>query len=204
MPVVSSAVDENSGRLTRELNFVDRALLDIFYEIEMPEGLRLELIEGEMVVTGPAEGDHEDILDTLVWQIHRCSGTRMSWSGAKGLILPDGEGPPNHVIPDGVLAPRELRPFRGAGPWMHPDEVTMVVEVISSGQKEDRKRRRRCYAKAELPHFLVIDQPKRRAVLFSNPDGEWGEYKESMRVAFGSCLKLPEPFGFALDTAEFE
>lgn len=182
-----------------------QVLLDGFLALDTPEGFRAELIEGEIVVSPPPMGDHEDILDSLIWQIGQRSAVRMSWSGTKGLVLRrGGKCPKNHVIPDGVLAPRELRLFRGAGHWMPPDEVTMVVEVTSSRADLDRKAKRHCYAKAGVPKYLLIDQQNRTVTLFSAPDEQAEDYMEDLRVLFGKPLDLPEPFGFSLDTAEFE
>jgi hypothetical protein len=120
-------------------------LLPDFLALETPEGYRAELINGEIVVTSPPDGNHEDITSTLVAQVLRSSATAMDFSGVKGLVLPIVAGSAgNHVIPDTTFAPREERLFRGAAPWMEPHGVAMVSEVTSSRpglRRQDRSAR---------------------------------------------------------------
>ncbi|CAO0833579.1 Putative restriction endonuclease domain-containing protein OS=Streptomyces microflavus OX=1919 GN=Smic_20670 PE=4 SV=1 [Streptomyces microflavus] len=53
-----------------------------------------ELIEGEIVVTPPPDGDHEDYIGLIVDQVARRARTRMQFSGNKGLKLRSGGGCP--------------------------------------------------------------------------------------------------------------
>lgn len=67
------------------------------------------MIEGEIVVTPPPDGDHEDCIGLIVNQVIRRSRTEMQFSGNKGLKLQSGNGrPTDHVIPDGTFAPMRL------------------------------------------------------------------------------------------------
>ncbi|MFD5321243.1 Uma2 family endonuclease [Streptomyces sp. NPDC127098] len=178
-------------------------LLEVFLGLDTPDGYRAELIEGEIAVSPPPSGDHEDLIDLIVDEIRRRSRTRMQCSGHKGLAVPRSDGlfPPNHLIPDVTVAPRDLRLFRGAPSWMEPDGVAMVVEVTSGRAGLDRIDKRYAYAQGGIPLYLLVDRDQESVSLFSEPLRD--DYKEVASAPFGEVLPLPEPFGFELDTADF-
>ncbi|MCH5676206.1 Uma2 family endonuclease [Streptomyces gilvus] len=177
-------------------------LLAIFLSLDTPEGFRAELIEGEIVVTPPRDGDHEDYIGLIVNQVIRRSRTDMQFSGNKGLKLRSGGGcPKDHVIPDGTFAPTQLRLFRGADSWMPCEGVSMVLEVTSTKPRADREAKRRCYARAALPLYLLIDREASSVTLFSDPEKD--DYREQCTRPLGKPLTLPEPFAFDLETADF-
>ncbi|MCX5523698.1 Uma2 family endonuclease [Streptomyces bobili] len=180
----------------------EEVLLEGFLALDTPEGFRAELVEGEIVVTPPPDGDHEDYIGLFVTQVIRKSRTDMQFSGNKGLKLGKAEGcPRDHVIPDGTFAPAVLRLYRGAAPWMPCQGVVMVLEVTSTKPKADREVKRRCYARAGIPHYLLVDRETSEVTLLSNPGQD--DYRKRFTVPFGKHLTLPEPFAFDLDTADF-
>ncbi|MBJ6628519.1 Uma2 family endonuclease [Streptomyces sp. I4(2020)] len=177
-------------------------MLEGFLALHPPEGFRAELIDGEIVLTPPPDGDHEDALARIVTQVIRRSRTDMDFSGNKGLKLKSGGAcPKNHVIPDGTFAPTELRLYRGADPWMPCDGVAMVVEVTSTKPQADREAKRRCYALGGIPLYLLVDRETSSITLFGDPEGD--EYREHRTRPLGKPLTLPGPFAFDLDTADF-
>jgi Uma2 family endonuclease len=180
----------------------EEILLEGFLALDAPEGFRAELIEGEIVVTPPPDGDHEDYIGLIVSQVIRRSQTDMQFSGNKGLKLKKADGcPKDHVIPDGTFAPEELRLYRGADPWMPCDGVAMVLEVTSSKPRADREVKRRCYARAGIPLYLLVDRGASSVTLFSDPEND--DYGRLCTLALGKRLTLPEPFAFDLDTSDF-
>ncbi len=177
-------------------------LLEGFLALDTPEGFRAELIEGEIVVTPPPDGDHEDYIGLIVDQVARRARTRMQFSGNKGLKLRSGGGcPKNHAIPDGTFAPLELRLFRGAESWMVPEGVALVVEVTSTKPQADREAKRRCYARGGIPLYLLIDRDDSSVTLFSDPEND--DYRQLLTIPYGKPLPLPEPFAFDLETSDF-
>ncbi|MFV0136297.1 Uma2 family endonuclease [Streptomyces sp. HMX87] len=188
--------------MAHESRTQEEVLLEGFLALDTPEGFRAELIEGEIVVTPPPDGDHEDCIALIVNQVIRRSQTDMQFSGNKGLKLRSGGGcPKDHVIPDGTFAPRELRLYRGADPWMPCEGVAMVLEVTSTKPRADREAKRRCYARGGVPLYLLVDREETSVTLFRTPEKD--DYREHCTRPFGKPLALPEPFGFDLDTADF-
>jgi len=182
----------------------DELLLEGFFVLDTPEGYRAEFIEGEIVVSPPPDGDHEGHLSRINRQMARHSKVPMDTSGHKGLeLVRGGRCTKNYLIPDAVFAPLELDLFWGAPSWMSPAGVELVVEVTSSKPDRDRGVKRHCYAKADVPLFLLIDRSKKTVTLFSEPDPGAEDYKADVRVAFGTPIELPPPFAFTLRTDEF-
>ncbi|MFK0115726.1 Uma2 family endonuclease [Streptomyces sp. NPDC090994] len=190
-----------TGRAHEPLTQAD-VLLEGFLALDTPEGFRAELIEGEIVVTPPPDGDHEDYIGLIVSQVIRQSATDMQFSGNKGLKLSSGGAcPKNHVLPDGTFAPTRLRLYRGAASWMPCEGVAMVLEVTSTKPQADREAKRRCYARGGIPLYLLVDRETSSVTLFSDP--EENDYREHCTRPLGKPLTLPAPFAFDLDTADF-
>lgn len=169
-------------------------ILDAFEELGVPEGYRAELIEGEIVVSPPGDGEHDDIVIDIGEQIRANASVRLFTRGNKGLAV--GK---DRLIPDGTVAPPYH--FRPHGSWAPVEGVEMVIEVTSGRGARDRQQKRQAYAKADIPLYLLIDRMAREAVLFSTSAD--GEYHAQLRQPFGKGLDLPAPFSFTLDTAEF-
>ncbi|MEU0219015.1 Uma2 family endonuclease [Streptomyces sp. NPDC006265] len=176
-------------------------LLEGFLALDTPEGFRAELIEGEIVVTPPPDGDHEKYISRIVRQVIRQSRTDMDFSGNKGLkVRSGGACPKNHLVPHVTFGPIERDLFGGVGSWMPCDGVAMVMEVTSTKPQADREAKRRCYARAGIPLYLLVDRDTAQVTVFSEPKDD--DYREHCARPFGKPIALPEPFAFDLDTAD--
>ncbi|MDG5801561.1 Uma2 family endonuclease [Streptomyces ossamyceticus] len=165
-----------------------------------PKGWRVELIEGEICVTPPANGEHEEIVSELADQVTERRGDRSlrNYTGI-GLDVPGASGT-GHVVPDLVIAPKGS--FSDREEWHDPSPVLLVAEVTSDGTAErDREKKIHGYARAGIPLYLLIDREAGEAVVHSEPSAD--EYAKSSRCKLGLTVALPAPLGFELDTAEF-
>ncbi|MGW9492988.1 Uma2 family endonuclease [Streptomyces prasinus] len=180
----------------------EKLLLDWFVVLDPPEGFRAELVEGELVLTPLPDGSHAHCLDRIMSQMYTRSRSAMDFSGNKGLKLGSAAAcPQDHVIPDGTLAPKTLRLYRGADPWMPCEGVVMVVEVTWANPEIDRETKPRCYARGGIPLYLLVDRETSSITLFSDPERD--DYREQCTRPLGKPLSLPAPFAFDLDTADF-
>jgi Uma2 family endonuclease len=186
--------------MTREPEAQTNLLLRDFLSLETPEGYRAELVDGEIIVTPPPGGNHERCIARIMKQLHTRSSVAMECSAQKGLIVPGAAGQ-NMVIPDITVVPEKLDLFHDAPSWMPTAGVAMVVEITSSSPDRDRNPKRRSYAAARIPLYLLVDRQERRVILFSEPARD--EYVSTSSVPLGDSLKLPEPFSFTLETDSF-
>lgn len=165
-----------------------------------PEGWRVELIEGEIHVAPPANGEHEEIVTEVVHQVakgHPNASLRV-YTGL-GLAVPDASVT-GKVIPDLVIAPKGS--FQDGEHYHDPSAVLLVGEVTSySTAENDHTRKLRGYARAGIPLYLLIDRKARQATVFAQPSED--RYTWQQTVSVEQKLSLPEPLAFDLDTSEF-
>lgn len=163
-----------------------------------PEGWRVELVEGEIYVVPPANGEHEEIVSELSGQVRdhdrglgRYTGIGLNVAGASGT---------GHVIPDLVIAPKGS--FHDEEEWHAPSGVLLVAEVTSDSTAfRDREQKIRGYARAGIPIYLLIDRGEGEVLVYSEPSGD--DYTKGPKYKLGLAVPLPAPLGFELDTAEF-
>jgi Uma2 family endonuclease len=165
------------------------------------KGWRVELIEGDIHVVPPANGEHEEFVSETVDQIvsGRADRSVRVYTGL-GLIFRTDETSGDRLIPDLVVAPKGS--FADDLEYHDPDPVLMVGEVTSKSTRDaDLKKKLRSYARAEIPVYLLIDRTENTVTVYSEPSR--GTYEQRRTVPVGKVLPLPEPLGFDLDTGEF-
>ena len=107
------------------------------------------------------------------------------------------------MIPDLTFVhAKTLDLFLDALPWMPSSGVAMVVEVTSSSPDRDRKTKRRAYAAAQVPLYLLIDREDRQVTLFDDPLDATTTPPGSRRRS-AAASELPPPFAFTLETDGF-
>ncbi|MFJ9840560.1 Uma2 family endonuclease [Kitasatospora sp. NPDC101155] len=179
MPAVEHPLDQDS-------------VLQAFLELDTPPGFKAELIEGEIVVTPPPDGPHEGAFSKLAKQFFRNAAIELDIAGNKGLITPKGR-----FIPDGTVVPEDH--FDHLDSWAPAEGVLLVFEITSTNPHKDREPKRKGYAAAGIPCYLLIDRSEGKVTLFTEPEN--GDYRTLAQTDFGKPVDLPAPFSFTLDTA---
>ncbi|WBO65028.1 Uma2 family endonuclease [Streptomyces camelliae] len=190
--------DADGGEPTYEGASVEQ-VFELF-SATAPRGWRVELIEGEICVTPPANGEHEEIVSEVIDQVaeRRHDRSLRNYTGI-GLNVP-GSSDTGHVEPDLVIAAKGT--FDDHEEWHDPAGVLLVAEVTSKSTGDrDRHKKIHGYARAGIPVYLLIDREEAEVIVYSEPSGD--DYAKSPKYKLGQTVPLPAPLGFDLDTAEF-
>ncbi|MGW7437400.1 Uma2 family endonuclease [Streptomyces sp. NPDC054849] len=163
---------------------------------ELP-GHRVEILQGRLTVTPPADGAHAE---SLTWLIEELSAAGARQAGLKylqgiGLWLPSGPG--DFAVPDLSLVEADYRDAHVEKNCFAPHAFRMVLEVTSSNWSDDLGTKVDCYAQAGVPVYLVADRRHDEAVLFTDPRA--GAYRSRKPFKRGMSIPLPESTGITLE-----
>jgi len=168
---------------------IPQSLEAVLDELKLPLGYKAELIEGEISVTPPPNGEHEGFFARLNREFNR-KGDRLV-SGGTGLITPLGR-----FIPDLTVVSPEYFYTDPQERWRQTKGIELVVEITSSNPSNDRDAKRRGYAAASIPLYLLVDRKDKQTILFSKP--QRGDYRVREPRPISEPIPLPAPFDFTL------
>ncbi|MER6120215.1 Uma2 family endonuclease [Streptomyces sp. NPDC001743] len=180
-------------------------LLRTWQELDVPEGWRAEIDEGQIVLVPPPHAHHNGIAAKVQRRLYANLPDELEIYQTLGVHVAPLD---KLYVPDLVVMPAEL--IDAADPEtsdpVDASEALLIVEITSKGNaREDRTKKYRAYARAGVPMYLLIDRFDTRgpmATLFTEPN-EDGTYKRSDPVPFGKPLVLPAPFDVTLSTDAF-
>lgn len=175
----------------------ERGMTKYFEELEPPEGVRVELLRGEIVMMASPDLVHNMIVEDVLDQIPRKRWSRLQ---TQDIDIPDEASEP---VPDLVVLERAARPASGS--LLPSSLVTMVVEVVSrTSIQRDSEIKRSIYAAGKVPVYLIVDPIMAQCVLLTRPVGrrDDADYQRQQVTKFGAPLPLEE-LGLELDTTEF-
>jgi Uma2 family endonuclease len=175
----------------------ERGMTRFFEEFEPPEGIKVELLRGEIVMMVAPDLVHNRIVEEVQDQIPRRRWERLQTTDVH--IINEASEP----IPDLVVIQRGVAP--DSGRLLASQLITLVVEVVSKTSVDrDYGVKRSVYAAGEIPAYLIIDPIMAHCVLLTEPIGEGDEadYRAQRITKFGASLPL-ESLGIELDTTEF-
>ncbi|AOW86901.1 Uma2 family endonuclease [Streptomyces olivaceus] len=181
-----------------EMTAVDeRGMTRYFEELEPPEGVRVELLRGEIVMMASPDLVHNMIVEDVLDQIPRKRWSRLQTQDVD--IVDEASEP----VPDLVVLRRDALP--GSGRLLPSGLMTLVVEVVSKTSViRDYTIKRSIYAAGRVPAYLIVDPIMAQCVLFTVPTGDRddADYQGQLTVKFGDPLPL-DILGIELDTTDF-
>jgi putative restriction endonuclease len=163
----------------------------------VPQGYRVEIIEGNIIVSPARRGWEALNVNTLQRELRPALRDGLTDAEMVGLELPETR---QRYVPDVVVVPRYLL---DAGDRLLPaSSAVLVAEVTAPGRAEiNRVRKLHGYLIAAVPNYLLVDRADSTVSLFTDPDG--AVYRRHLQVPFGEIIDLPAPFDGALDTGRF-
>jgi Uma2 family endonuclease len=183
-----------------------RPLLTVAEYAALPEdgdGVRHELVEGNLVMSPRPIGVHQHCIHELLYQLRGQVPAHLL--GVAEVDIDLGLAPPTQPgfvrVPDLVVVPREaLDRQRRQGGLFDATEVALVVEVISAGSRRlDTIVKRDEYADSGIPHYWVVDLGEagdRVTLTAHHLAGEFG-YADAGPVA--GVFTATEPFPVRID-----
>ncbi|MCF3132851.1 Uma2 family endonuclease [Streptomyces olivochromogenes] len=177
----------------------ESTLDEMFERLEkmpVPEGYKVEIVEGTVYMT-PQRDTHWEIILDIVEQLR----TKYSRKRVKSDVRIDYPGHLNGFATD-VTVMAEDAAKTEAGRWRHED-VEFVAEVISKGTAaNDYGPKKTAYGTAEVPVYVIADPYQRRCHIYTQP--KEGDYEIETTVPFGSDVDLTNTVvGLTLKTDEF-
>jgi Uma2 family endonuclease len=152
---------------------------------------RVELHDGVMLVVPSPTYDHQDVAGLLWLWLRRHAPRDFRASQATGVAL----SVDTTYEPDVLLVDADID---GARHYAKPDQVTLVVEVVSPGtKKRDRMEKPVEYAAAGIPHFWRIEQDPLHVFAYDLVDGQYQLVADS-----DTELVLTKPFEIRLPIAD--
>lgn len=171
----------------------DEILWETWKAMELPEGYRAEIIEGAIEVSPTGRRRHLVLINRLrrALDAHLAESDYTAYQD--GNVIHRRKA----WIPDVFIAPEDLDEI--------PDEedlgvdaagVPMVVEVVSPGRRNierDRVRKRREYARAGIPVYVIVDDfDEGGAVLvLTKPNRKKADHEDEHRVLYGTDAVVP-------------
>jgi Uma2 family endonuclease len=168
----------------------------LWQSLELP-GYRVELIGGQIVVSPTASRGHSNVVTELIDQL--ADVKRRRWERHTNLTV-HIPATRERLIPDLAIVPRDAPGF-DENELLAPG-VLLAAEVVSPhSRREDRDVKPLAYARSGILLYLLIDKltDPPGITVFSQPGADG--YTRRQTAAAGQPLRLPEPFGIALDTA---
>ncbi len=144
------------------------------------EGMKVELIDGELERMNPPMGGHAAAQVNVVFHLAQAVGVALVL-GETGLVIDDS----TVVACDAALLRQPIAENR----FLTPDDVLLVVEIAQTTQSRDMGLKRMLYAQANIPSYWVIDGVRRVVHVYADPVE--GDYSSVHTVRFGAPLAVP-------------
>ncbi|MFI1029656.1 Uma2 family endonuclease [Streptomyces sp. NPDC020951] len=173
---------------------LDEVVWQAWEAMDLPEGYRAEIIEGAIEVSPTGRLSHARIVNRLRDALARYleKGEYAAYQDTNVIFRR------KVWIPDVLVAPEDLDPYADEdGLGVDAAAVRLVVEVASPGkrnQDRDHVRKRREYARAGIPVYILVDDydDQGAVTLFAGPQPDKADWEDVHRVPYGTDVTVPK------------
>jgi Uma2 family endonuclease len=153
-----------------------------YFAMGEAEGLRVELIDGMLIVQSQPDSRHQKIAARLTRELERLLPDHLEALSSVNVRL----GPDRVVGPD-VVVTRDL-----SEPKFHEaTSVLLVIEVVSpSSRRRDRVDKPSLYAEAKIPWYLIVEREQKLELTLLRRRGM--AYTKHAAAGEGDVLDLPD------------
>ncbi|GAB2957668.1 hypothetical protein GCM10023080_016540 [Streptomyces pseudoechinosporeus] len=184
---------------------LDEVVWQAWKAMELPEGYRAEIIEGAIEVSPTGRYSHGNVINLLRDEL--VLFLRDGDFVARNDINVFHEG--SALVPDLFIVPRDTdRYVTSDGLGVTAAAVRLVLEVVSPDKRcreRDRVKKRREYARAGIPVYVIIDDydTQGTVTVLTEPQPEKADWVGVHRVPYGTEVTIPEgpAKGFVIDAA---
>lgn len=184
---------------------LDEALWEVWKAIDVPEGFRVEIIEGSIEMSPTGRLRHGILIGRMLESLLRHLQDS-AWTARNDINVIHGF---KSYVPDLFICPRALDEIaHPSGLGVLAEGVAFVAEVVSPGhgdRQRDRIRKRRAYARAGIPVYVLVDDYDEdgTVTVLSEPDSKHADYRNSRRYSYGTDVLITEgpAKGFVVDDA---
>ncbi|MPY45625.1 Uma2 family endonuclease [Streptomyces phyllanthi] len=186
-------MSEAQAELSNEPD-LDEVLWQAWKAMELPEGYRAEIIEGAIEVSPTGRLTHAQITNRVRRALDRFLDGGEHACHQDTNVIHKRKG----WIPDAFVAPEDLEPHADEeGLGVKASAILLVVEVVSPGkrnQDRDRVAKRREYARAGIPVYVIIDDydGQGAVTLLTGPRPDKADWEDIHRVPYGTEVTIPE------------
>jgi Uma2 family endonuclease len=171
---------------------------EVAHDMEVPDGWRVEIIEGVMIVSPMPSSKHGTAIRRVEQQLAQQLPDGCDYRQNLGVEKEPGSD--DYAIPDLFVAPEAV--FDADVTMVSPEELLLAVEVVSpSSMAVDRTMKVAQYAKSRIPLYLIVDPFRQELVLHSDPVD--GAYQGRHRFEWGAKVVLPDPLPAVIDSSVF-
>ncbi|MFG2944992.1 Uma2 family endonuclease [Streptomyces adustus] len=156
-------------------------------------GYRVEIIEGQILVSPPPDGPHAVALTDLMVPFISAGLHGIDTRVVQGIGLWLPTGTEDYAIPDLSLVDADFRDHLVENNCYDPVCFRLVLEVTSSNWKTDLRHKVRAYAGAKIPVYVIVDRKHQRLHVLTDPAGD--DYENHRPYSPGEVVTLPAAIG---------
>lgn len=172
---------------------LDDVLWQAWRAMELPEGYHAEIVEGFIEVSPTGRLSHSRVANRLRRTLDRFLERSEFAAFQDTKVVHERRA----WAPDVLVAPEDIDEHGSEdGLGIDVAAVRLIVEVVSPGSDgitRDRTRKRRAYARAGVPVYVIVDDFDEggTVTVLSGPDREQAVYGDEVRTAYGSAATVP-------------